>query len=186
MRFNTAARPSPAMVVAAVALSLALAGSAVAGTEAISHSKLTKSKVKSIAKKQAKKVVKQKAPGLSVANAQNATTSANGAAGHGEFNAAGAVRPGALNMDNLVISSAAPYLYCEDQAFKSVVATGGITAGGQAGGVAAISRQQLADLGITPADLGCPAETEWVYATYNGTGGSVGVFTPSPFQSVGH
>jgi hypothetical protein len=59
-------RPSPAMVLAAIALVLAMAGTAIAGPSAIS-SKITKSKVKQIAKKQINKA----APGLSVQNADN-------------------------------------------------------------------------------------------------------------------
>ena len=46
--------PSPAMVVAVVALSLALVGSAVAGTSTLNKG-VSKSKVKKIAKKQIKK-----------------------------------------------------------------------------------------------------------------------------------
>jgi hypothetical protein len=72
MRMSKLSRPSPAMIVACVALSLALAGSAVAGTEALNKA-VTKSKVKQIAKKQgkkqAKKQINKKASGLSVANA---------------------------------------------------------------------------------------------------------------------
>ena len=66
MRFST--RPSPAMVVAVCALVFAMVGSAVAGTDGLS-SKITKAKVKSIAKKQISKAE----PGLSVANAATAT-----------------------------------------------------------------------------------------------------------------
>ncbi len=64
----TRARPSPAMIVAFVALALALTGSiAAAGTNGL-YAKVTKSKVKQIAKKQIKKA----APGLSVAKAKDA------------------------------------------------------------------------------------------------------------------
>ena len=59
-------RLSPAMIVAAMALTFALVGTAVAGTDAVS--KLTKSKVKSIANKQ----IDKRAPGLSVAKAVEA------------------------------------------------------------------------------------------------------------------
>jgi hypothetical protein len=58
-------RPSPAMVVAAIALAFALAGTAVAADPA---AKLSKSKVKTIANKQIKKA----APNLSVAKAKTA------------------------------------------------------------------------------------------------------------------
>jgi hypothetical protein len=173
------------MVVACVALSFALAGSAVAGTDALNRA-VTKSKVKQIAKKQANKQINKKAPGLSVANAvnaqnaTNATTAANGAAGYGEFSQAGGVRPGAFNMNNLTLSTVLPGIYCEDQAFKAVTATAGFS--GNLVYIVAISRQQLAELGATPADVGCPAASEWVYVTVDDTG----AITPSPFQAVGH
>ena len=64
--------PSPAMLVAAVALTLALGGTAVAAPE------LTMRDVKKVAKKQAKKqankLINQRAPGLSVAHANTANT----------------------------------------------------------------------------------------------------------------
>lgn len=60
-------RPSPALVLAALALVFAMVGTAIAGPDAISN-KVTKSKVKKIAKKQINKA----APGLSVASAKNA------------------------------------------------------------------------------------------------------------------
>lgn len=64
-------RPSPATVIATVALSLALAGTAIAGPEAIT-SALSKGKVKKIAKKQAGKQIDKREPGLSVASAVTA------------------------------------------------------------------------------------------------------------------
>jgi hypothetical protein len=75
MRLLRRARPSPAMVVAVVALSFALAGSALAGTDALTSKldKTEKKQVKKIAKKQANKRISKRAPGLSVANAVNAT-----------------------------------------------------------------------------------------------------------------
>jgi len=75
-------RPSAAMIVAVAALSFALVGSAVAGTDGIS-SKLTKSKVKKIAKKQADKELKANVSGSHVnladkaTNADNATKATN-------------------------------------------------------------------------------------------------------------
>jgi hypothetical protein len=65
-------RPSPAIIVAVVALVAALAGTAVAGPGAVT-SKLSKAKVKLISQKQAKKVLKQEAPNLTV-GAANALT----------------------------------------------------------------------------------------------------------------
>jgi hypothetical protein len=74
-------RPSPAIIVAVLALVAALAGTAVAGPNA-STSAVSKKKVKKIAKKQAVKQINELAPGLSVANAvnaQNAATADNAA-----------------------------------------------------------------------------------------------------------
>jgi hypothetical protein len=65
-RFRNA-RPSPAIVIVALALVAALAGTALAGPDAVT-SAITKKKVKKIARKQIKKL----APGLSVANAETA------------------------------------------------------------------------------------------------------------------
>jgi hypothetical protein len=64
---ETRARPSPAIVVAVLALVAALAGTALAGTGA-GTSAINKKKVKKIAKKQINKL----APGLSVAHASTA------------------------------------------------------------------------------------------------------------------
>jgi hypothetical protein len=64
-------RPSPWMLVAVAALSFALVGTAVAGPSAVS--KLTKSKVKSIAKKQADKELKANVAGSHVNTADKAT-----------------------------------------------------------------------------------------------------------------
>ena len=64
-------RPSAAFIVAVFALSFAIVGSAIAGTDA-SKKALSKSQVKKIAKKQANKQINKKAPGLSVAHATTA------------------------------------------------------------------------------------------------------------------
>ncbi len=186
MSLSMRSRPSPAMIVAVVALSFALVGSAVAGTDAIDRA-INKSKVKTIAKKQASKQIDEKAPGLSVANAvtaqnaTNATTAANGAAAYGEFTQTGTVRAGALNMNNLTVGTE-PFVYCEDQAFKAVTITGGFAAPNDIASAAAISRQQIADAGITPQVVGCPANTEWIYTTWDATGTGAGTRIPAAFQ----
>lgn len=61
--------PSPAILVAIVALIAALAGTAVADPGA-STSAITKKKVKKIAKKEASKAITNAAPGLTVGNSQ--------------------------------------------------------------------------------------------------------------------
>lgn len=64
-------KPSPAMLVAAIALVFAMAGTAIAGPDAAS-SAITKKKVKKIAKKQANKRITQREGELRVAHAREA------------------------------------------------------------------------------------------------------------------
>ena len=65
---------SPALIISFVALTLALGGSAIAGTAGITAKldRTEKKQVKKIAKKQANKTVTKRAPGLAVASAQTA------------------------------------------------------------------------------------------------------------------
>ena len=72
-------RPSPAIVVAVLALVAALAGTALAGPNATT-SAISKKKAKKIAKKQAINQINELAPGLSVAKAESADTAANASA----------------------------------------------------------------------------------------------------------
>jgi hypothetical protein len=76
-------RPSPWMLVAVAALAFAMVGTAVAGPSSVS--KLTKSKVKSIAKKQADKELKANVAGshVNVADKATAADSASNAAAVG-------------------------------------------------------------------------------------------------------
>ena len=64
-------RPRPAVIVAAIALVFALAGTAIAGPDALTN-KITKSKVKSIAAKQANKVLDSRESSLNVNSAKTA------------------------------------------------------------------------------------------------------------------
>ena len=81
MKLSVTKRPSPAIVVAVVALAFAMVGTAVAGTDGLS-AKLTKSKVKKIAKKQADKELKANVSGSHVNLADNATNATNGGQRH--------------------------------------------------------------------------------------------------------
>jgi hypothetical protein len=79
MRVDRVTRPSPATLVAAVAVTLALAGTALAGPDAVSE-RITKAKVRSIAANQADKRITARAPNLSVdhaSTADNSQTAAN-------------------------------------------------------------------------------------------------------------
>jgi hypothetical protein len=62
-------RPSPAIIVAVVALVVGVTGTAVAGGPGAVASKITRAKVKTIATKKANKAIKQQAPGLEVGSA---------------------------------------------------------------------------------------------------------------------
>jgi hypothetical protein len=131
MRLISWSRPSPAMVVAVIALTGALAGTAIAGPDAIT-SAVTKSKVKKIAKQQANKQIKKKAGGLSVANAQNATNAttaanANAPSVYAQVTQDGNVeasRSRGVNSDNVTqIANTGVYCFTGLPAFKSVQAT---------------------------------------------------------------
>lgn len=66
-------RPSPAIVIAVIALVAAIAGTAVAGPQALTRA-ISRGKVKKIAAKQANKAIDQRESGLSVEHAQAADT----------------------------------------------------------------------------------------------------------------
>ena len=69
--------PSPAMVIAVMALAFALVGTAVAANDGTIYPKLTKSKVKKIAKKQATKQLKANVNNSHVNLADEATNAEN-------------------------------------------------------------------------------------------------------------
>jgi hypothetical protein len=136
MRSLTRSRPSPAIVVAILALVAGLAGTAVAGPDATTSAKaVTKAKVKQISKKTVNKL----APGLSVANAQNAqnatnaqnaqnaqnansANNANAPFAYARFNADGVVTPPeqSRNISSANISNPLPGVYCLDLPFNPV------------------------------------------------------------------
>jgi hypothetical protein len=98
MRHINASRPSAAIVVGVLALVAALAGTALAGSDATTSAP-SKKKVKKIAKRQAKKQIKKLAPGLSVAHAETANTAntANSATQAQNAGTANRVRPVKVN-----------------------------------------------------------------------------------------
>jgi hypothetical protein len=95
MKFSTG-RPTPAMVVAVFALVFAMVGSAVAGTDGLS-SKITKSKVKSISKKQADKELKANVSGSHVNTADKATSADNATNATNATNAQNATNANTVN-----------------------------------------------------------------------------------------
>jgi hypothetical protein len=68
MKLSQGSRPSPALVLAALALVFAMVGTALAGPDAISN-KITKPKVKKISKKQANKAIDKRESSLNVNSA---------------------------------------------------------------------------------------------------------------------
>jgi hypothetical protein len=76
MKLFSTSRPSPAMVVAVIALVFAMVGSAVAANDGLS-SKITKSKVKKISKKQADKELKANVSGSHVNTADTASSASD-------------------------------------------------------------------------------------------------------------
>ena len=76
MKHSISRRPSPAIIVAVVALAFAMVGTAIAGTDGLSN-KITKSKVKKISKKQATKQLKANVSGSHVNQADDATNATN-------------------------------------------------------------------------------------------------------------
>jgi hypothetical protein len=75
MRHLRRASPSPALIVASLALIAAVTGAAIASP--VAKKPVTKKKVKKIARKQADKEINALAPGLSVASAQSASNATN-------------------------------------------------------------------------------------------------------------
>src|SRR5688500_1321449 len=70
MNLNSRGMPSPAMIVAVLGLTVALGTTAIAAPDGAN--KISRSKTKQIARKQANKVVDQRAPSLRVAHANTA------------------------------------------------------------------------------------------------------------------
>jgi hypothetical protein len=93
MRLDFSKRPSPALIVAVCALAFAMVGTAVASNGAVS--KITKSKVKSISKKQADKELKANVAGSHVNTADKAT---NADSATNATNAVNAVNVGGLRI----------------------------------------------------------------------------------------
>ena len=83
MRRLRQARPSPALIVAILALVAAVGGTAVA--QQATTSQVTKKKVKKISKKQAKKYFDANIGNASVANAETADTATNAGTGRSTF-----------------------------------------------------------------------------------------------------
>ena len=160
--------PSPAMIVAVTAMAFALVGTAVAANDGLIYPKLTKSKVKKIAKKQATKQLKANVSGSHVNEADHATnadnadnasraTDANTIA-YGSFEADGTIAGDdrVKNLANVNVTHPAAGTYCfQDLSFTALSAM--VSADNGFGFSDTLASLRIA----TPAGSalgGCPAE----------------------------
>jgi len=113
MGFRSRSRPSVAIAIVIVALSVALVGTAMAGTDQLT--KVTTAKVRKIAKKQANKAIRKQAPALAVGAAGTANEAAH-AATAGVFahvNPGGAVDASrAVGFDGVTVAHPEAGVYC--------------------------------------------------------------------------
>lgn len=153
MRKLKGRRPSPALLVAVVALVAALAGTAVGGVAVTSLSKGDKKRVKTIAAKQAKKQIKRRAPSLSVASAGTAVSAGSAPPfAYAKIDGATADVDAAFPSRNIAssqVSKAGSGLYCLNLSFTPATATAIPTGGDDA-----------AMIGLAPQTSGCPAGTD--------------------------
>jgi hypothetical protein len=162
MRLISRSRPSPAFVVAVIALTAAFLGTAIAGPDATTS--VSKKKTKKIAKTQVNKLapdianreITARAPGLSVANAQSATNAENAVVGapraYAGIAANGTVLPGypAKGIANAQVTNPDTGAYCFDLPFAPVTAAANAEAEGDEDGILTI---QLVPSNFTD----CPA-----------------------------
>jgi len=149
-----ARRPSPAMIVAVIALSGALAGTAIAGPDAIT-SALTKSKVKKIAAKQAKKQIKRIKHAYALVDGD------------------GTVRTDvpSKNLTSANITPVPVGFYCFELPFEPVAAAANEAGGGVEDGLVAVK--------LAPTDYDqCPASADAEVSHYDT---SAGDFSTDPF-----
>jgi len=162
---------SPAMVVAVVAMAFALVGTAVAANDGTIYPKLTKSKVKKIAKKQADKELKANVSGSQVNEADHAAsadraTDANTIA-YGMFEPDGTIAGDdrVKNLTNANVTHPAAGTYCfQDLSFNALSAM--VSADNGFG-----NNDTVASLRIdTPAGTGlggCPVEASVRVLTFD-------------------
>jgi hypothetical protein len=179
MKVINSARPSPAMVVAVLALVFAVVGSAVAASDSLSG-KITKSKVKSIANKQITKA----APNLSVNKAKTADSAPpSGPAGNGLTGnypnpaiAADAVKAANIADDAVGAAEIAANAVGTTEIANDAVTSAKIAAN-------AVGSSEIADGSVGSAEVGTITEIDAVSASIpNGSFGSVTANCPAGQQ----
>ena len=150
-------RPSPAMVVAVVALVAALAGTGVAATISVLD-KGEKKQVKKIARKQANKRITKRAPNLSVANADSANPIA-----YAHVSAGGTILAETKGISQANLTHPGTGRYC----FSGLSFT---PRGGQATVDFLDSTVQFAQFALNPGTINCPAGAQAMVGTVDNGG----------------
>ena len=160
-------RPSPAIIFAVVALAFSLVGTAVAANDGL-YPKLTKSKVKSIAKKQATKQLKANVNNSHVNLADKATDAdnlarvpaANYAMAYAEISDTGSIKPAPPNANIDAVTNPQTGLYCVDVSFTPAFGSGNGTGASSNGTVLA-----MVDIPATNCAASLPGADASVYVS---------------------
>lgn len=159
--------PSPALIVAVAAMAFALVGTAVAANDGSIYPKLTKSKVKQIAKKQATKQLKANVNNSHVNLADKATDAdslggipaANYRMAYAEISNTGAIKPDPPNANIDAVTNPSTGQYCVDVAFTPAFGTGNGTGASVNGTVA------MVDIPATNCGVSLPGADATVYVS---------------------
>jgi hypothetical protein len=165
--------PSPALIVAVAAMGFALVGTAIAANDGSIYPKLSKSKVKKIAKKQANKQLKANVNNSHVNLADEATNAENadnadslGGIPAGDYRMAyaqitstGAFRTGApiANIDS--VTNVSTGVYCVDVSFTPAFGTGNGT------GFSTFGTTAMVDIPATNCAVSLPSADATVYVS---------------------
>jgi hypothetical protein len=159
--------PSPAMIVAVAAIAFALVGTAVAANDGSIYPKLSKSKVKKIAKKQANKQLKANVNNSHVNLADKATDAdslggipaADYRMAYAEISNTGAIKPDPPNANIDAVTNPQTGLYCIDVAFTPAFGSGNGTGASVNGTVA------MVDIPATNCNASLPGADASVYVS---------------------
>jgi hypothetical protein len=165
--------PSPALIVAVMAMTFALVGTAVAASDGLIYPKLTKSKVKKIAKKQATKQLKANVNNSHVNLADQATNAdkatdadalggipaANYRMAYAEISSTGEIKPDPPNANITAVTHPGSGTYCVDVAFTPAFGSGNGTGASLNGTVA------MVDIPATNCNASLPGADATVYVS---------------------
>jgi hypothetical protein len=157
--------PSPAMIVAVTAMAFALVGTAVAANDGLIYPKLTKSKVKKIAKKQATKQLKANVNNSHVNLADEATNAQslggipaeNYRMAYAEISNTGAIKPDPPNANIDAVTNPQTGVFCVDVSFTPAFGTGDGT------GASGFGTTAMVDIPATNCNVSLPGADATVY-----------------------